>query len=674
MTAKVEWSRDIDGVAVLHATGAPFGLALLDVLEARIDECLADNQTIGVVLASGDQGFVGDLDLVWLHAAQQGPLEPMAAFVERAAALAARIDSSSKPFAAAIAGHAHAIGLELALACHRRIGAQGAAYTVGFTGLRLGLAPMLGTAPRLGARVGRKAALKLLTDATALTPSAALKAGLLDELVPQDDLLGTARRWVTLTAARRAQRPAEVAVAASVARVPEGSCEPAMRACIDIARGPVAQDMVRTLGLSVAAANRLASRPTGIEARTFERVGVLGAGLMGSGIALVCARAGMRVTMIDTSIEAAHRALDTLAKQEASGVASGRLDPAESKSTLSRIQPSSRYEDLDGVDVVVEAVFEDRSVKATATKQAEAAAGPRALCATNTSTLPITGLAEAAVRPAQFIGLHFFSPVPRMPLLEIIRGRQTSEATLAHAMDFARAIGKTPIVVNDARGFYTTRVVMAYQAEAFDMLAQGADPEVIEAGGVASGMPVPPLALSDAVALDLIHQINLQAAHDLGEAYTFTAGYEMVGRMVEHEGRKGKKTGQGFYDYAENGAKRLWPKLRGFAMTGRPVEMSVADARDRLLGAQALETVRCLEEGVITDPSQCDVGAILGWGFAPWTGGPLSWIDRMGVARCVARCQGLAERYGSTRLSPPPSLRELAARGGSVYGSEWPLR
>jgi 3-hydroxyacyl-CoA dehydrogenase/enoyl-CoA hydratase/3-hydroxybutyryl-CoA epimerase len=378
--------------------------------------------------------------------------------------------------------------------------------------------------------------------------------------------------------------------------------------------------------------------------------------------------------MIDTSEEAAKRGLDALAKQEASGVTAGRLDAAESQCTLARIRPSARYEDLDGVDIVVEAVFEDREIKAKATKQAEAAAGPHALFATNTSTLPITGLAEASRRPQQFIGLHFFSPVPRMPLLEIIRGKQTTDETLAHAMDFARAIAKTPIVVNDARGFYTTRVVMAYQAEAFDMLAQGSDPAVIEAGGVASGMPVPPLALSDAVALDLIHQINLQAARDLGDAYTFTRGYEMVGRMVEQEGRKGKKTGQGFYDYAADGSKSFWPRLREFASHGKTIEMSVADARDRLLAAQALETVRCLEEGVIADPSQCDVGAILGWGFAPWTGGPLSWIDRMGARECVRRCEELSNRCSSARLEPPPSLRRLAAQETTVYQAKWPLR
>lgn len=675
MAVQVNVTRDADGVAILRASRAPFGPASLDALQARIDECLADPQTAGVVLAYGDDGFPGELDLEWLSEAAQAPREVLEGFVGRAAALAARIDGSRKPFAAAVAGDACGIGLELALACHRRIGAQGAGYRVGFTNLRYGLPPILGTAPRLAARIGRDAACALLADAAALTPAAALKAGLLDELHPAACVVAEASRWVALTAARRAQRPAEAAIDAAVSRtVADAACEDASREAVDVARGPVAQDMVRTFGLSVAAADRLASRPAGIATRRYGRVGVLGAGLMGSGIALVCARAGMDVVMLDTSMEAAQRGLDALAAQEASGVAAGRLDAAASQATLARIRPSARYEELDGVDIVVEAVFEDREVKAAATRRAEAAAGPGALFATNTSTLPITGLAQASARPSQFIGLHFFSPVPRMPLLEIIRGRETSDRTLAHAMDFARAIGKTPIVVNDARGFYTTRVVMAYQAEAFDMLAQGADPAVVEAGGAASGMPVPPLALSDAVALDLIHQINLQAARDLGDAYAFTPGYEMVGRLVEQEGRKGKKTGRGFYDYGPGGARSLWPGLRAFAAGDRRIEMSVADARDRLLAAQALETVRCLEAGVITDPSQCDVGAVLGWGFAPWTGGPLSWIDRMGVAQCAARCEGLSRRYGSARLDPPPALRRLAARGLSVYAAEWPPR
>ena len=291
--------------------------------------------------------------------------------------------------------------------------------------------------------------------------------------------------------------------------------------------------------------------------------------------------------------------------------------------------------------------------------------------ATNTSTLPISGLAQHSMRPAQFIGLHFFSPVPRMPLLEIIRGKLTSDETLAIAMDFAQAIGKTPIVVNDARGFYTTRVVMAYQAEAFDMLAQGIAPDLVELAGAASGMPVPPLALSDAVALDLIHQINLQAASDLGEAWQETPGYAMVARMVEGLGRNGKKSGKGFYDYRRDGSRELWSGLHAMAAGGALQPASVDDLRDRLLAAQALETVRCLEEGVITDPSEADVGALLGWGFAPWTGGPLSYIDAEGPSAFVARCDELAKRYSSKRLRPPEALRRIAADGGTIYGTNW---
>jgi 3-hydroxyacyl-CoA dehydrogenase/enoyl-CoA hydratase/3-hydroxybutyryl-CoA epimerase len=352
-------------------------------------------------------------------------------------------------------------------------------------------------------------------------------------------------------------------------------------------------------------------------------------------------------------------------------MAAGRIDRRAGDAALARIAATGSYEALHDVDLVIEAVFEDRAVKAEATRRAEAAIGAGAIFATNTSTLPISGLAQSSVRPAQFIGLHFFSPVPRMPLLEIIRGKITSDATLATAMDFAQAIGKTPIAVNDARGFYTTRVVMAYQAEAFDMLAQGIAPDLVELAGAASGMPVPPLALSDAVALDLIHQINVQAATDLGDAYQPTPGYAMVGRLVEELGRNGKKVGKGFYDYLEDGSKQLWPGLHAMAAEGAVQLASVEDLRDRLLAAQALETVRCLEERVITDPSEADVGALLGWGFAPWTGGPLSYIDAQGPSAFVARCDELAGRYSSKGLRPPEALRRIAADGGTIYGTNW---
>jgi 3-hydroxyacyl-CoA dehydrogenase/enoyl-CoA hydratase/3-hydroxybutyryl-CoA epimerase len=441
---------------------------------------------------------------------------------------------------------------------------------------------------------------------------------------------------------------------------------------VEIARGSVARNMVRTLGVSVAKANALVRRPAGLPKRSFRKAGVLGAGLMGGGIALVCARAGLDVALLDVSEEAARRGLERLRRQEEASIAAGRADAETVKAMLGRITPVGDHAALRDADIVVEAVFEDRAVKAEATRRAEAAMPADVVFATNTSTLPITGLAAASQRPEKFIGLHFFSPVPRMPLLEIIRGERTSDETLAVSMDFAQAISKTPIIVNDARGFYTTRVVMAYQAEAFDMLAQGISPDMIEQGGEASGMPVPPLALSDAVALDLIHQINVQTRADLGEVYQQSAGYDLIGRLVEDMGRTGKKTGKGFYNYADNGAKQLWPGLAQ-ATGGNVLASTVEDVCDRLLAAQALETVRALEQGVITDPSEADVGAILGWGFAPWTGGPLAYIDTQGTAAFVARCDELADRYRSERLRPPRALRSIAARGGSVYGTTWPM-
>ena len=668
MQQQVICERDIDGVATIRSTSMNFDSTFLRDLESLVSDCLSDGNVIAVVLSAGKDGFFGELSLDWLQAASYEEIEDIA---QQASALARRMALSPKPFAAAITSNAHGVGLEIALACHRRIGALDAGYTVGFTDLRFGLPPMLGAATLLSLRLDWVSAQQVLKNGQALTASAALKAGLLDQLLPAEEVEPAARRWAVLEAARRKQKPMEAAIEAASIHMPEVMFNAAAREFVTVATGPVARDMVRTLGLSFAAANRLTSRPAGFATRNFKRVGVLGAGLMGSGIALVAARAGMDVVMVDTSQEAAQRGMNLLVKEEERSVAAGRVDPKLSQATLARIHPTSRYEDLDGVEVVVEAVFEDRDVKRDATRRAESNINQSTLFATNTSTLPITGLAEASQRPEQFIGLHFFSPVPRMLLLEIIRGRYTTDETLAHAMDFAKAIGKTPIVVMDARGFFTTRVVMAYQAEAFDMLAQGVDPEVVEAGGIASGMLVPPLVLSDAVALDLIHQINLQAASDIGDSYKLTSGYKLLGRMVEIEDRKGKKSGHGFYDYAADGSKSLWPGLRKFATNSASIEMSVADSCDRLLAAQALETVRCLEEGVITDPSQCDVGAILGWGFAPWTGGPLSWIDRMGVHFCVERCEQLAKKYASSRLLPPLSMKKIAAANGTIYSTIW---
>ncbi|HWX28469.1 MAG TPA: 3-hydroxyacyl-CoA dehydrogenase NAD-binding domain-containing protein [Steroidobacteraceae bacterium] len=683
MSSAIRFEIDGDGVATLYwqlqGTANTLRPETMRDLEAAVDRVMVTPAIKGTLLTGTGNQFVGGLDLAWLLDAtspeRSDDDESLLAEVLRLNAVLRRIETSDKPFVAAINGDACGAALELALACHRRI--AGKNCQLGFTDVKLGLPPSAGGALRLTRMVGAPQAAGLLENGQLLSTIAAHKAGLIDELVPADELLVSARRWVLLSAAQRMQHPVRAAIKAMLADdlgVPmDAALHAAATRFVEVARGPVARQMTRTLGLSMARASDLARRPRGFAKRTFRKVGVLGAGLMGGGVALVAARAGLEVVLLDVTQAAAERGLAKLRQQEEAAIAAGRIDQRLGHAALARITATDSYEALRDVDLVVEAVFEDRAVKAEATQRAEAAISRQAVFATNTSTLPISGLAQESVRPAQFVGLHFFSPVPRMPLLEIIRGKITSDETLATAMDFAQAIGKTPIVVNDARGFYTTRVVMAYQAESFDMLAQGVAPDLVELAGAASGMPVPPLALSDAVALDLIHQINLQAAKDLGAAYQQTPGYAMVGRMVEELGRNGKKVGKGFYDYREDGTKQLWPGLHAMAAEGAVQFASIDDLRDRLLAAQALETARCLEEGVITDPSEADVGALLGWGFAPWTGGPLSYIDAQGPAAFVARCDELAERYGSKRLQPPEMLRRIAADGGTIYGTTWQL-
>jgi 3-hydroxyacyl-CoA dehydrogenase / enoyl-CoA hydratase / 3-hydroxybutyryl-CoA epimerase len=681
-----------DAIAVVTWRAGLFNPGTISRFAEIVDELIGDDDIKGVAITGHEGRFVPALDLEWLLevTAPGSSKRDLQDVVFLLNAALRKIETAGRPFIAAVDGNACGVGTEIALACRRRIATGNDGTQLGLTDLRLGLPTIAGGALRLAKLVGASAAQTLLLGAQPLTPTQALKRGLIDEIVRREDLLETARRCILQNPSALPDRsgdpapPVKTAINQPAARVINGllgknlgpiddkAFERDALRFVETARGPVARNMVRTLGVSVNRANALVRRPASLPKRSFRRAGVLGAGLMGGGIALVCARAGLDVALLDVSEEAAQKGLDRLRRQEAAAVAAGRADAEAVKATLGRITAVGDYAVLCDADIVVEAVFEDRAVKAEATRRAEAAISADIVFATNTSTLPITGLAAVSKRPEKFIGLHFFSPVPRMALLEIIRGERTSDETLATAMDFAQAIGKTPIIVNDARGFYTTRVVMAYQAEAFDMLAQGVSPELIEQGGEASGMPVPPLALSDAVALDLIHQINVQTRADLGETYRQSAGYDLIARLVEDMGRTGKKIGKGFYDYADDGAKQLWPGLAQ-ATGGKVMASPMEDVRDRLLAAQALETVRALEQGVITDPSEADVGAILGWGFAPWTGGPLAYIDTHGTAVFVTRCDELADRYGSERLRPPRALRSIAASSGSIYGTAWPM-
>jgi 3-hydroxyacyl-CoA dehydrogenase/enoyl-CoA hydratase/3-hydroxybutyryl-CoA epimerase len=399
-----------------------------------------------------------------------------------------------------------------------------------------------------------------------------------------------------------------------------------------------------------------------------KKIGVLGAGFMGAGIAYVSASVGLDVVLIDQTIEAAEKGKDHSQKLIGNQIAKGRAKSADRDALLAHIKPSADYADLKGCDLVIEAVFEDRAVKAEATRKAQAVLGPDIVFGSNTSTLPISSLAETSAKAENFIGVHFFSPVDRMMLVEIIMGEKTGSKALATAMDFVRIIKKTPIVVNDCRGFYANRCVGAYIGEGHRMLMEGVPPAMIENTAKMAGMPVGPLSLNDETAIDLGWRILQAAKKDLGANAVDPGQEKLLEAMVVTEKRFGRKNGKGFYDYPEKGQKSLWPglgKIAGKALD--PDTISVQELKQRFLVAQALEASRCIEEKVITDPREADVGSIIGFGFAPYTGGTLSYIDGMGVKKFVALAQSLAAKYGD-RFAPNALLLEMAKNGETFYG------
>ena len=426
--------------------------------------------------------------------------------------------------------------------------------------------------------------------------------------------------------------------------------------------------MIRTLFVSMQELNKGARRPKAVETSSLKKVGVIGAGFMGAGIAYVTANAGIDVVLVDRDVEAAEKGKAYSHKLMSDQIMKGRAKTADREALLARITPSADYADLKECDLVVEAVFEDPKVKAEVIQKVEAAIRPDCIFASNTSTLPITSLAQNSGRPDQFIGIHFFSPVEKMMLVEIIKGQETDDKALAVALDYVRAIKKTPIVVNDARGFFANRCVGAYILEGHLMLTEGVPPAMIENAGKQAGMPVGPLSLNDEVALDLALKIVRATKAQVGADAVVPAQEDLLVRMVEHEGRLGRKNRKGFYDYPENRQKRLWAGLRGLQsvhLEGETLDMQ--ELKQRLLVTQALEAARTVQEGVITDPREADVGSILGFGFAPYTGGALSYIDFMGAKDFVALCERLRDRHGD-RFAPPRILQDMAASGGTFYG------
>ena len=669
-----------------------------------VTRALEDDAVRGVIITSAKDDFIAGADLNMLRDAAGRPAEALyrrnLAFKD----VLRRIETSGKPFVAALNGTALGGGYEIALACHRRIAADRPHARIGLPEVRLGLLPGGGGTQRLPRLLGIREALPLLTEGKTLDPRRAHQNGLVDEVVAPEALHEAACTWIeharepkqpwdepkfrvpggeiqsprgyeTFMAANALLRkatwgnyPAPQAILACVyhgLQMPlDRGLEYEARRFVELCRGTVAQNMMRSLFFGLNEANKLKRRPDGVPKATFQTVGVLGAGMMGAGIAYQCALRGLKVILLERDEGRAAQGKAYAEGLVQARLKKGRMDEGEAVALLDRIDATTSFDKLSEAEMVIEAVFEDRAVKAEVTRKAEAAMPKRAIFASNTSTLPITGLAQASVNPEAFIGLHFFSPVEKMPLVEVIVGAKTTEETLARSMDFVRVLGKTPIVVRDSRGFFTSRVFGTYVGEGVALLLEGVEPALIENAGRIAGMPVGPLALADEVSLELMVKVQKQTAEDLGDDYVSPPSAPVLSKMVGDLKRMGKKCREGFYDYPEGRPKHLWRGLRELFPVA-PEQPRAEDVAQRLLAVQALETLRCLDEGVLQHPADADVGSILGWGFCPFYGGVLSYVDTVGAETLVRRCDALAQVHGE-RFRVPERLRRLAADGGRI--------
>ncbi|MCP1336186.1 3-hydroxyacyl-CoA dehydrogenase NAD-binding domain-containing protein [Futiania mangrovi] len=639
-----------------------------------------------------------------------------------------KLEAGGKPVASAITGTALGGGLELCLATHYRVAVDNDKAQLGLPECKVGLLPGGGGTQRLTRFLGVMGSAETLLEGKPMSPKKAKAMGLVHEVVAKGEDLAAAKAWVKANAEEgrkvREKRAAGGKAEGSFEqpwdrkgfKIPGGGpyhpsgiqmflggnamirkntyglyeAQKEIMAAVynglqmpfDLALkvearhftklmvGDQARNMIRTLFLSKQALEKGARRPEAVPPQPTKVLGMLGAGMMGAGIAYVSALVGIEVVLLDRDADAAARGKGYAEKLLTDRVKKGRMSQADADAVLARIRPTADYADLKDCDLIIEAVFEDPGIKKDVTERTEAAIPEGCIFGSNTSTLPITGLAKNSKRPAQFIGIHFFSPVDKMPLVEIIMGKETGPEALAKALDYVRQIRKTPIVVNDSRGFYTSRVFSTYVREGQIALAEGVTPALIENAGRMTGMPRGPLELTDDVALDLAHKVQKATRAALGEAYQVTPADALIEEMVETHQRFGRKNARGFYEYPEGGKKRLWPDLGTLKAVGPRLpeeeQPSAEDLKQRFLTIQALETARCFEEGVLEDVRDADVGAIFGWGFAPWTGGPLSYIDTVGLQEFVARCEALEKLHGP-RFAPTPLLREMAEKGDRFY-------
>ncbi|SFI63187.1 short chain enoyl-CoA hydratase /3-hydroxyacyl-CoA dehydrogenase [Pseudomonas guineae] len=710
MTDAIRYEKGQDNIVVLTMdmpgqSANTMNAVYREAMGAIVARLEAEKESIaGVIVTSAKKTFFAGGDLGELIKVTKADAKTFYEMILNIKGQLRRLETLGKPVVAAINGAALGGGWEIALACHHRIALDNPSVQLGLPEVTLGLLPGGGGVVRMVRLLGLEKALPYLVEGKKVRPDAALKAGLIHEQASdKDDLMVKARAWITSNP--NAVQPWDVkgykipggtpsspnvaqmlAIAPSVLRDKTKGCFPApekimcaavegaqvdfdtaqiieARYFTELTTGQVAKNMIGTFWFQLNEINAGGSRPQGFEPYVTKKVGVLGAGMMGAGIAYVSAVAGIDVVLKDVSIEGAEKGKDYSAKLLEKKVGRGQMSAEKRDGILARIKPTISDADFEGCDLIIEAVFEDRDLKANVTAAAERAAMSDAVIASNTSTLPITGLAGAVQKQDKFIGLHFFSPVDKMPLVEIIKGEHTSDETLARGFDYVMQIKKTPIVVNDSRGFFTSRVFGTFTNEGLAMLGEGVSAAMIENETRKAGMPVGPLAISDEVSMSLMNHIRQQTIKDLaaeGKQIPAHPAYAVIDMMLNEYKRPGKAAGAGFYDYPVGGKKHLWPELKA-RFEKADAQISQLDVRDRILFIQAIETVRCMEEGVLKSVADANIGSIFGIGFAAWTGGALQFINQYGVKDFVARAQYLAEQYGE-RFLPPALLLEKAAK------------
>ena len=674
-----------------------FSLSMMTV----VDKLEREDSLSGIIITSAKKTFLAGGDLEMLIT-QEDP-EKTFELVEKGKKITRRLETIGKPVVAAINGAALGGGLELALCCHYRIAIDNSQMNIGLPEVTLGLLPGGGGVARLPRLIGLQSSFPFLIEGKQVNPAAAFNEGIINELASDNgDMLKKAKDWI-LSKPEAVQpwdkrgykipggTPQHPKIAQMLAIAPamlrkktvgnypapeailKAATEGALvdfdtaskiesRYFVKLVTGKVSKNMINAFWFQLNEINSGASRPKNVKPTEIKKLGVLGSGLMGHGITYVSALAGVEVVMTDATQNNADEGLSRIETILNEGLKLGRTTKENIDATLGCITATNDYDKLSDCDLIIEAVFEDRDLKGKVTGQAEKLMNSNGVFASNTSTLPITGLAEKSIRPEKFIGLHFFSPVHKMKLVEIIKGDKTNDETIATAFDFVLKIRKIPIVVNDSRGFYTSRVFSTYTGEGLALLAEGNHPKEIESAGKKAGMPVGPLAVTDEVNLGLVARIRNQTRKDLakeGKELPLVPADAVIDLMTEKVNRLGRANGGGFYEYPENGKKHLWPELqKHFPPVKDPLTQD--EMIERMLFAQVIETIRCYEENVVTSVPDANIGSIFGWGFAPFKGGTLQFVNDYGIREFEKQAQKLAKNYGE-RFAPPELLIEMAA-------------